>query len=181
MKNFLLALLLFGSTSTFAKTISEYRFAIREGDYRNSTVKVIEASLEDDGLLSAKVTVASGTFSYHPDEVQLPVLYTTQLSEHTLSTLKNNIIALSQAEIISEFQAVVCMMMPGPVQSNDHLSVARDYDFNSDDFLGALELVSGPQGCWVSHRVNPKGGRQQLAASLLKNQIKVIALEAIKN
>lgn len=172
MKNLLLMIALLASSSVFAKNIANYRFAIGSNDWRFAgDATVVSATLTDEGNLTVTRTDSNG---------QLPEVFEEALNEHTFRSMKWNVIALSNAEIKEEFSQIVCMMMPGPLQSNDHLSVRRGFDVNVDEFLGEVKLVFGPQGCWVSHKVSPAGGREQLAAQILKEQIRTAALEMIK-
>lgn len=91
------------------------------------------------------------------------------------------IIGLSNSPIKEVTSAVVCMMIPGPAQSNDHLVIRRGYDFNSGSFFGELELVLGPQGCWVAHKVFPANERATQQARALKNTIRVLTLDFVGN
>ena len=172
MKNLLLTFILLASSSVFAKNIAHYRFAIGGGDWRSAPdVKVISATLTDAGIL-----MVEKTGSNDPQ----PEVFEEELNEHNFTSMKWNVIALANAEIETIFTRIVCAMMPSPGQSNNHLSVRREYDSSTQDFLGQMKLISSPQGCWVAERVRPVGSRQQLAANILREQIKTAALEMIK-
>ncbi len=172
MKNLLLTLILLASSSVFGKSIAHYRFAIGSNDWRSADqATVINASLTDKGSL---VVLTSSS----ADEA--PQYWEETLHEKTFESMKWNVLALSNVEIKETIQAIVCAMMPGPLQSNDHLSVRRGHVFGVDDFFGEMKLVHGPQGCWVARKITPVGGRNEMAARLLKEQMKIAALELIK-
>jgi hypothetical protein len=178
MKNLLVLLLvLMTSTAAIAKDLTSYRFAVRSDVDGKTQIHNLVATVTMAATLRVEHTQTEGRYPFFTDSVGNSVELTKRLSSFTFESLKRNIIALSNAEIDQRFNQVVCMMMPGPVQSNDHLFVARGHDWNTGHFFGELELIHGPQGCWVSNKVAPKGGREELAAKLLKNQIKVITLE----
>lgn len=70
-------------------------------------------------------------------------------------------------------------MMPGPTMSNNHLSVLRGFDYNNQTYLGEMELVDGPQGCWVRSATYPKNAYDRTTAASLKTLIKTLTLEHI--
>ena len=67
-------------------------------------------------------------------------------------------------------------MMPLWPQSQDHLKVARNYDYNTKTFKGELLLVDGPHGCWLSNKTFPKEEYAHQTAHTLKRSIKLLAL-----
>jgi hypothetical protein len=84
---------------------------------------------------------------------------------------------LANAEIESRYAGIVCMMYPHPSQSENYLSVKRDYDWRSSTFNGGLELVKGPQGCWIGHKVSPKEDAHDIIAEKLKTALRMLAIQ----
>ena len=165
------------SAATVAKDVTSYRFAVRSDLGEVTQVHHLVATVTDGAILRIEHTQSEGSHPFFADSVGRTEELSKRLSTFTYQSLMGNVIALSNAKIERSFMQVVCMMMPSPVHSNNHLSVARGYDVNTGNFFGDMELVAGPRGCWVSSKVKPVGGREQLAADLLKNQIKVATLE----
>lgn len=182
MKNTLLIALSFLlMAGVFAKDIASYRFAISETVDGKILIKHMVATIADDMSLTIDLTKSAGTRPWFMEEVGPTTTHTKYLNESTYNIVKTQIVSISNAPIKRVHTPMVCMMMPGPEQSNDHLTVARGYDFNSASFLGDLELILGPQGCWVAHKVYPENERATQQARALKNSIKLLATELIGN
>ena len=96
-----------------------------------------------------------------------------------MGILKASAVNLSKAKITTKTAQIICMMMPGPAASNNHLSVATDYDYHTDDFTGAMKLVLGPQGCWVRKPVFPANQYDRATAKELKALIKILVLDFV--
>ena len=84
-------------------------------------------------------------------------------------------------EITELDSQIVCMMMPFFTMSVNNLSVLRDYNTQAMSFDSKMTLVSGPTGCWISHKVFPTLEYQRVTANTLKNEIKLLTLDHIGN
>ena len=87
---------------------------------------------------------------------------------------------MANPQIKTTYSQIVCTMMPGPEAANNHLTVRRNWNWDIRDFLGEMELVSGPSGCWVSTNIQPEGDWGKRNANELKEVLKVLALETIE-
>ena len=166
--------------SAFAKDIATFRFAIHEGPHDRTEITVVVAKLTDDKEIKITTSSAFGRFPFFNsgDNVETKE-FTKPLNDKIYNMLKHNVMNLSKAEITTREAQVICMMMPGPAQSNNHLSVLADYDYNEDDFLGKMKLVSGPQGCWVRKATFPKNQYDRATAQELKALLKALTLDFI--
>lgn len=177
----LATLLLFSSTMIQAKEIAHYRFAVR--DNTNQELILMEASIDDRQELVVKskiYTTNSQRPIFFPAEIREEMTVKKELNQFSFDTIFYKIKNLANTTIeISEPQ-IVCAMMPDPTGSNDHLSVLREWDWEAQDFLGGLELVSGPQGCWVRRRIQPKDQWAKQQAQSLKDIIRVLALDSLQ-
>ncbi len=169
MKKFimLIALLALG-TSAFAgenQVIARYRFA---SDHSFDSFTVYNAALLDDGTVVLK-SFQGGRNTFPIDmNVEATNTRTFKISDLNFQQLKYEVLALGRAEIKTTRQNVVCMMMPGPGQSNDHLSVRRERS-------GELELVDGPHGCWLHEHTHPANEYDRTHATIIKRLLKFIA------
>ncbi|MFT6069315.1 MAG: hypothetical protein ACJAT2_002753 [Bacteriovoracaceae bacterium] len=179
-RSLLITICLLFSTNAFAKDLASYRFAVREDVAGKSIIHSLVATVTDEAELNITHNTASGTFPFFMDEQsEGEGSFSKKLNKHIFSLLKRDIIRLSEAEIERRTNQIVCMMMPGPTMSNNHLSVLRGYDYRSDSFTGVMELVDGPSGCWVSSATYPKNTYDRAAATSLKGLIKAITLDSI--
>lgn len=177
-KSLLIALSLLFTANVFAKDLASYRFAIRSGDTERTVIHSVVATVSDEAELTAVVTSHEGNWPiFFPNEIGGQE-FTKKLNKHVFALLKNDIIRLSQAEIEHRTNQIVCMMMPGPTQSNNHLSVLRDYDWNTQTFKGEMELVDGPHGCWVRSATYPKNMYDRATATSLKGLMKALTLDS---
>ena len=181
MKTSLLILIsLLFSTNVFAKDIANFRFAIREDVEGRSIIHHMVSTITDEAELKVTLNSSSGRFPFFIDgDSQPEATFSKELNKHVFALLKNDIIRLSNAEIEKRTNQIVCMMMPGPTMSNNHLSVLRGHDYNTQEFLGKMELVDGPNGCWVRSATYPKNTYDRAAAASLKGLIKAITLDHI--
>lgn len=183
MKNALLIALsaLLISTGALAKDIANYRFAVSEVVDGQHTVKVLNTTITDDQVMKVTLTRATGSMPWNMTVDGETESFEKDLNNLVFEQIKTQVVSISNAPIKRVQAEIVCMMMPGPAQANDHLSVARGYDWNSRSFLGDLELVMGPQGCWVRNPVFPANERAAGQARALKASIKLLTLEFIGN
>jgi len=179
MKKLVLLVALLMSANAMAANIAEYRFA-QMGEERGS-VHVFKVAVTDSAELDIELTTSVGRPPFYlPQDGEVNTKdFSKRLNKHVFETLKNHIVSLSSAEIEERMNQIVCMMMPGPAQSNNHLSVKRDYDYRTQEFKGEMQLVSGPNGCWVRHAIFPKVEWQRANAQALKNLIKVLTLDHV--
>ncbi len=165
------------SVTTMAKDIASYRFATSEVVNEEHTVRVFVATVSDDQILKISLTKASGSAPWDLNVDGEAIEIEEKLTQLAYNQIKTQVVGVSNAPIKREFSPMICMMMAGPAQSNDHLSVARGYDWSTQSFLGELELILGPQGCWVSSKVFPEHKRAEQQAHALKASIKLLTLQ----
>lgn len=169
------------SFTSMAKDLATYRFAVSETVDGQHNVKVFVTTLTDDQVLKISMTNSTGTHFWNLSTDGEEQLFEKELNNLVYDQLKTQVISLSHAPIRRVQAQVVCMMMPGPMHSNDHLSIARGYDWNSGSFLGDLELIMGPEGCWVMNKVFPENERAAGQARALKSSLKLLTLEFAGN
>ena len=112
--------------------------------YTDQTLKVVETTSRGENRWSIN------------DENQETVIRIPRLRKAAYDLLFNDVVVLADAEIQQSRSAIVCMLMPAWPQSQDHLRVARSYDYERKTFKGELLLVDGPHGCWLSEKPFPK-------------------------
>ena len=174
----LLFALLF-SFQIFAGEIANYRFAVEKHDANQFVAHSMVVSIDEEAMMT--VTLNKGTrldsiFFVAEGETEV---FQKQLNNYVFDHMKHDIIRLANAPIKKSISQIVCMMMPGPAQSNDHLSVRRVYDRGQKKFWGEMELVYGPRGCWIANKVFPEAEIDRTIANTLKAKIKTLALEFI--
>ncbi len=168
------------STNVFAKDLASYRFAVREDVAGKSIIHHMVTTITEEAELNIVLNTSSGSFPFFIDgESEAEANFSKPLNKHIFALLKRDITRLSGADIERRTNQIVCMMMPGPTMSNNHLSVLRGYDYNTGTFAGVMELVDGPSGCWVSSATYPKNTYDRTAATSLKGLIKAITLDSI--
>lgn len=176
----LAAVLLLTSTLAQAKEIANYRFAIR--DNVSQELFVINAKLDDNKVLQIKGQAYEDTGHgpiFFPSPANREILEEKVLNTFSYENLFSKIKTLSTAKIKTTHAQIVCAMMPGPTASNDHLTVRRDWNWEEQDLIGDMLLVSGPSGCWVSTSIKPETDWGKREASNLKNQLKILALDML--
>jgi hypothetical protein len=168
--------------SAYGKDIASFRFATRDHaqDSTHSEITVFETVLTDTQEIKITTSTSLGRFPFFVGDGVETKEYTKLLNERIYKMLKQNVMRLSKAEIITREAQVVCMMMPGPTHSNNHLSVLTDYDYSEDNFMGKMKLVSGPQGCWVRKSTFPKNEYDRATAQELKALIKALVLDFVE-
>ncbi len=182
MKRTLLTLMLFlMSLSGFGMDIASYRFATLDKRDDQSVVKVMRATVSDDRVLTVELSVATGDRPFFIGGDVITSTHEKVLNELVYDSIRSSVIAIANAPIKKQFSEIVCMMFAGPELSNNHLSIARDYDFKTKVFKRPMELVQGPQGCWVSHKVNFENERAAQQARGLKDALRVLALDFAGN
>lgn len=167
------------SLNVMAKDMTHYKFAVA-GDERGE-FHSIEATITEDQELKVDLVTTIGQPPFYIPSPGQSQSYSDvkRLNDVIFNLIKNEVIGLSTARIVKKTNVVVCMMIPGPHQANDHLSILRHYDHHTDEFLEEMKLILGPQGCWVSNPVYPKENYQMVKAQKLKSMLKVMALEFI--
>ena len=173
-----LATLIIASAS-FAKDMAHYRFTVpgfEKGQYHS-----LETVITEDQELKVKVVTTTGRFPFFiPEDGSAETFDASKrLNDIVFKMLKDEIIGLSRAKIESRTNVIVCMVMPGPGMMNNHLSVLRQYDYETNEFTEEMKLILGPQGCWVSNPTYPKEQYQMNQAKNLKSTMKLLALELV--
>jgi len=178
-KILLLTLGLMFSANVFSKDLAQFRFAMRSSDGAQvSTFHHMVATISDEAVLSVEINSSTGNFPFFlPEDGTIQRTFSKTLNKHVFNLIKDDIIRLSQAEIEKRTNQIVCMMMPGPTMSNNHLSVLRGYDWNTQVFTGKMELVDGPKGCWVRNSTYPKNEYDRATATNLKALIRALTLD----
>lgn len=170
MKTFLLTLMLI-STNLFATELAHHRFAIQLTE--KSQIVIIEATVLENKGLEVEASVFTGELNrpfLDLKPVGEPILIDEVIPTSVFSELKSKISVLQNAKIENRIYEIICLMIPRPTMSNNHLSVFVE---------GEKKLVSSPSGCWVSKETLPSSAKAALDAQLLKQSIKVLALEAL--
>ena len=176
----LIAMVLLFSTAAFAKDLASYRFAIRTDDGNSrSIIHQMVTTVTDEGEMTVVLNTSGGNFPFFTEDRSNEKTFAKTLNKHVFKLLENDIKRLSNAEIEKRTNQIVCMMMQGPMSSNNHLSVLRGFDYNSKSYLGEMELVDGPHGCWVRSATYPKNTYDRATAASLKALMKALTLDHI--
>ena len=158
-------------TASASEIITKYDFGLRT----EAGVRFVQSMLNDDGQLSIEVYSKNLLLSAaRPAADQLLVV---DISDQNFKMIRDIVRGLVKEEVVESFSSVVCMMMPADEDRSDHLYLNREFDQQNDVFTGALELVSGPQGCWVSHRVNFVNQWSNNRALRIKNTLRILVQE----
>ncbi len=165
-------------SSSYAAEIANYRFATQNYSGNQQFVNKITVSVDEDSMMKVSVSKGSRTnsrlFTFEEEEVSQE-----RLNSFVFKLLKRDITHLSNAKVTTSHSQIICMMMPGPGQSTDHLSVRRAYDFTADEFTGQMELIYSPTGCWISRKIHPEAQRDQNRGNILKAKLETLALRLI--
>ncbi|MCB0365027.1 MAG: hypothetical protein H6624_11845 [Bdellovibrionaceae bacterium] len=155
------------------KTMVSYQFGHENTVFPTPyAFEKVTASVDETGVLTVSSVTTRGFDATEPS-----VVLTRQLSESSVDFLRNELLSLSDAEIQSSYSDIVCMIAVSPAQMIDHLSVATNWDWQKNQFLGELRTVMGPQGCWVHHHIAPKVEWQMNQARGLKKMLQLLALD----
>lgn len=175
MKNLILVIcVLFGFNAFAQQDIVSYEFGMRTGkDYTSTILKTVKVNSE--GMLIVESTPLTVAGSSEKNKVTS----TKELHEKTFSTISSMVSTLSHHKVVRRYSDVVCMLAVPLEDSFDHLSTARDYDWKSGTYLSPIELVHGPQGCWVGASVYFEQDRANIIAVRLKSMLQVLALELL--
>ena len=162
----LLALSLFAQAALAKdKVLAVYTFAVPEA-VGTTVITATALETQADGQL-LKVQTAdyqSVDVKSKPKAIKLGSVLFGEINQH--------IQALAVADIETTHASVICKIMVRPFMSFNHLEVT--------DVTGALKLVAGPQGCWVSDKTYPVEEYNQQDANELKTQMRVLALSVLK-
>lgn len=177
MKFLMLSMLLFGSLTSFAATeIAKYRFGT-DSKSNDDVYRIYEASLNTIGQLKV-------TFKEYEGENWDPTMdtevdsgsYMTVISDVAFELLESIIQYNSRTKIKVGSVGEWCQILPSPVIANDHLSLARAYDSESNTYKNPMILVAGPEGCWVQVPTRPYSMQDFAALKQLTGMIKILAL-----
>lgn len=177
MKNLILAVFTFVSIQAQADVIATYQFGIRDYTQQNSTPQVFTADLTDEGTLN--VSVMDLVFSGGDLNTLSEPMASKKLHPLNFQNLLYKIQRLSNLAVNERFNLVVCEIAVSIEMGYNHLSVARNYDHSSLSFMAPLQVVHGPQGCWVGHSISLQEEYGNQIAAELKNSIQALALELI--
>jgi hypothetical protein len=156
-------------------TLATFGFAVSQADAHPTVAKV---ALQDDGRLVIEKSIRDA--ANQSDESLVRVISTTaQLSAPTMELLKDKIVMLSAAEINTSVSQFVCMMMPPFGSDQRILQVRRDFDWQTQSFKGALQVVDNNAGCWAVTHIAPKQDYANIAAKELESELEVLSIEAI--
>ena len=166
------------------QVLAEYSYGLVEAVVDNFepgkfVLSVVSVNLFSDGTLKVSKTDyrADNRWWATPDsEYKQAVVTYKKLSRKAFNLLKEDVIALSHAEVVENTQQIVCMMMPSFEQTHDHLFVVRDYDYETHFFSGEEQLVDGPHGCWNSDQIHLKNQWHEETAHSLKRSLKLLSL-----
>lgn len=176
MKNILFSIAMvittLSASADSSKVILHYEFA--EQINNSSSYSKIATSLSEDGLLTIQ------NYGAVPNDNSVVIATSThQLKAATLKPLLHKIHSLSQAEVVVEEPAIICMMYVAPDShlNIDNLIIAKDYDYATHSFKGSLTLVHGPQGCWLSQKTHLSNDYSNFQAQNLKSIFKTLSVE----
>ena len=136
--------------------------------------KFVQAVLSDDGQLSVSVFETQFEPNARPAAEKS---ITASVSEKNLEMVANLTRSLMSVKVVTTTSEIICMMMPSPFMESDHLYLNRAYDYDKSEFLGPIELVLGPEGCWVANRVHPEGTWSIETARKIKSIMQVLVNE----
>jgi hypothetical protein len=166
MKHFLLLTFAFLMQTAQATELAKYKFAIRDDENQFYT---IESTLHEEQTLNVLVYTSEGSF---PSRLVEFNEYEFNVSKLNFTRLEEKAMFLQKAEVISLFSQIVCMLMPSPEQSNDHLYVQDENE--------GLKMIMSPNGCWNSRKVFPKKEYSVQLANELKQSLKTLTLEKLE-
>lgn len=166
------------SGSAFAKDIALYEFGMRSTDAeQGEKYQSVRVSLDDEGMITAAI------FPLNFGGIDLPQRRRKEvskvLSPLALQGLRHQLAGLSKTELETYYSQIVCMIAVSPDMTVDHLSIAEDYDYREDRFLGELRLVLSPQGCWTGGGTFPKKDYSLQQARSLKAMLRFYALDLL--
>lgn len=158
------------ASATFAPdVIAEYSYGQYVGD--EGAKKVIAKVYENGELLIS--TQALPDF-LQDVIVEEPKTLSIELSQINTDLFRNNVLSLVDAKIVKTTLDAVCMMMPAMYMNFDHLSLSREYDHFTRDFKGNVELVVGPNGCWIPNKTMLEHDWQNRTALSIKQNIQLL-------
>jgi hypothetical protein len=181
LRTLLFTLILFSTSSVLGSELATYRFAIQKFNGTQNVVHQMVVSLDDEAQLKVVLNKAIQGRSVFFDSVGTEQVFEKEVNSFVFDHLIHDIIRLANAPVKKTVSEIVCMMMPGPAQSNDHLSVRRVYDRGQKKFWGELEVIYSPSGCWIANKVFPEAQIDRNQANSLKAKLKTLALEMIGN
>ena len=103
-------------------------------------------------------------------------MQTFHLSDEVFNALLPNLQTLADAEVVTTFSPIVCMMMALP-GADRNLLVATKYDNGTGVFSGPERLVLSAEGCYLSHHTAPKEAYAIEAAKMLRNSLQLLSLQ----
>lgn len=141
---------------------------------RSTFERVVSVQLLDDASARIEVSTFNGPFP-SMDDVQVTE-FSVPVSFATFESIKDNVFALSNAEIDRKTLGAVCAMIP-PFGALSQLSVRQGFDANTGLFMGDLAVVLRKNGCWDALRVRPQDDTLNELAFQLRGQLQTLALE----
>lgn len=177
MKSLLLITITLLTWSASANTIiAKYDFGVQS--QTNTDNKFVKATLTDEGDLS--IEVYDSLFVVKAGSIARPAaneMIFTQISEKNLIKLSNLARETVNSEIVNVFPQIICMMMPAEYMTSNHLYLNREFNNDLEKFVGHLELVLGPQGCWSTNRTHLADSWANDSAKEIKTILKILVNE----
>lgn len=102
---------------------------------------------------------------------QVPVFFhvqSIQLTAYQMHMITELIKELSIVPLEVTQRTRICEIVIDEYKMIDHLMIRREWDYESQQFLGGFELISTPSGCWMPLEVNPRHHGDAARARLLK-------------
>ena len=151
--------------------IASYEFGLSSDENQS---EVVTANLHKDGSL----VVSAQSFALNGQPIELPKFQAEKkLHPENFNRLLGYAGTLANSEIETVLLFAVCELYAAPHMFYDDLHVARDYNYQDKTFNGALELVQGPQGCWIGKKVYPRDSHSRQIGVRLKETLRTLALE----
>jgi hypothetical protein len=155
------------SQVSFGKTIATLNFGVLPQGGRLSSYDV---SLSDTFVL--QVTDL--------DHVATP-LAEKKLSVEVVEILISKVVQLSSAKITNKTNPSICMtFVPVMPVGPQYLTVATDFDYQSQSFSGPLVLAQSPSGCYLHSHTAPANVYGKILAAELSSSLMMLALDAIE-
>mgnify|MGYP003683748371 CR=1 FL=1 len=174
MKSILLITTFLFALSASANTIiAKYDFGV-QNSFDNG--KFVKSTLTEDGSLSIEIYnhLILANSAARPSASELIF---AQINPKNLQFIISKIIPTTQAQVVTTYSEIICMLMPSGFMESDHLYLNRTYNSHTGEFIGDLELVHGPQGCWVSGKVSLDNTQDNQRAYELKSTLKLLINE----
>lgn len=171
------------------ETVANYKFmeqsGVHYGSNNDATFHRFNISISDGKYMEIEVqstdSVMRGPFAEPtPGSRTRTIRVSENMNDKLYKTIMNKVYSLANAKM-KKYDRIhpICMMMPAPSMYTNHLSVKRDYDYDKKYFKKPLQVILGPQGCWVSNPIIPKNNYDVREARELALMLKTLALQEL--